>query len=108
MDKLAEKNCSSCQEKVLPLKKEEIDILLNELGNVWQVIDSHHLKKEFKFSDFQSALDFVNKVGEIAEKENHHPDIYLSWGKVEITIWTHTINGLSENDFILAAKISKL
>jgi 4a-hydroxytetrahydrobiopterin dehydratase len=105
---LAQRNCVPCRGEVPPLNTEEITKLLAELGDFWQVVNEHHLKKEFKFADFRTALDFTNKVGEIAEKENHHPDIYLAWGKVEITVWTHTIHGLSESDFILAAKISQI
>ncbi len=71
------------------------------------MIDEHHLRKTFKFADFRIALAFVNRVGELAEEQGHHPDIFLSWGKVEITAWTHKINGLTESDFILAAKIDK-
>jgi 4a-hydroxytetrahydrobiopterin dehydratase len=73
----------------------------------WEVINNHHLRKEFKFKNFQQALDFTNFVGKIAEAEGHHPDIYLSWGKVVLEIWTHKIDGLTESDFILAAKCDK-
>jgi len=68
------------------------------------VVDEHHLEKTFAFEDFRQALNYTNKVGEIAEHEGHHPDIYLGWGKVRLTIWTHKIDGLTESDFILAAK----
>jgi 4a-hydroxytetrahydrobiopterin dehydratase len=68
------------------------------------VVDDHHLEKEFTFEDFKSALEFTNRVGEIAEAEGHHPDIFLTWGQVVLKIWTHSVKGLSENDFILAAK----
>lgn len=81
--------------------------LLQQLNN-WEIIDEHHLFKSYKFEDFASALKWVNEVGELAEKEGHHPDIYLSWGKVDIKIWTHALNGLTENDFVLAAKIDSL
>ena len=74
----------------------------------WSFIEHHHISKTFNFPDFVSALSFVNKVGEIAEAEGHHPDIYLTWGKALIDIWSHIANGLTENDFILAAKIDKL
>ena len=70
----------------------------------WRVANEHHLEKEYTFPDFREALEFTNRVGEMAEKENHHPDIHLAWGKVKLTLWTHNIDGLSENDFILAAK----
>jgi 4a-hydroxytetrahydrobiopterin dehydratase len=71
-------------------------------------VDEHHLHKSFKFKDFREALDFTNSVGELAEAQGHHPDIYLAWGKVEITLWTHKIDGLTESDFVMAAKIQRL
>ena len=74
----------------------------------WVVVEGHHIQKQFKFRNFREALEFTNRVGELAEQQGHHPDIGLSWGKVEITIWTHKINGLTESDFILAAKIDRL
>ncbi|MCK5900077.1 4a-hydroxytetrahydrobiopterin dehydratase, partial [bacterium] len=87
-----------------PLKGEELDALQEKLGNGWQIINEHHLEKEYIFADFRQALDFTVKVGEVAENQDHHPDIYLAWGKVKLTIWTHKIDGLTESDFILAAK----
>jgi 4a-hydroxytetrahydrobiopterin dehydratase len=74
----------------------------------WQVVNGHHLLKSCSFPDFRTALDFVNRVGAVAEQEGHHPDLYLAWGKVEVKIWTHKIDGLTESDFILAAKIDQL
>jgi 4a-hydroxytetrahydrobiopterin dehydratase len=74
----------------------------------WSAVNEHHLFRSCKFPDFKSALDFVNRVGAIAEEQGHHPDILLTWGKVDITIWTHKVDGLTESDFILAAKIDKL
>jgi 4a-hydroxytetrahydrobiopterin dehydratase len=74
----------------------------------WNVIEGHHITKTFTFPNFRGALTFVNRVGELAEEQGHHPDISLAWGKVEITTWTHKINGLTESDFILAAKIDQL
>jgi 4a-hydroxytetrahydrobiopterin dehydratase len=74
----------------------------------WQVVDDHHLSKTYLFSDFRTALDFVNRVGAVAEEQGHHPDLYLAWGKVEVKTWTHKIDGLTESDFILAAKIDLL
>ena len=82
--------------------------LYAELGNEWQIVDSHHLEKVYKFPDFRTALDFTNKVGELAEEIDHHPDIALSWGQVVVIIWTHKINGLNEADFIFAAKADQL
>jgi 4a-hydroxytetrahydrobiopterin dehydratase len=74
----------------------------------WQVVDGHHLIKAYKFPDFRTALDFVNQAGAIAETEGHHPDLFLAWGKVEVKTWTHKIDGLTESDFILAAKIDRI
>ena len=108
MSALASKACVPCQGGVPPLTGGEIRSLQRQLGGAWKVVDDHHLEKEFKFSDFKTALQFTNKIGNLAEAEGHHPDIALSWGKVGITLWTHTINGLCESDFILAAKIDKL
>ena len=79
-----------------------------ELGGGWQVVAEHQLEKEYKFKDFREALAFTNKVGELAEAQQHHPDIYLTWGKVKLTVWTHKIDGLTESDFVLAAKADKL
>jgi 4a-hydroxytetrahydrobiopterin dehydratase len=101
---LADKKCVPCKGGIPPLKGKDIQDLLGKLPNGWTVKEEHHLEKEYKFPDFKTALAFTNQVGEIAEKEGHHPDIYLSWGKVKITLWTHKINGLTESDFILAAK----
>jgi 4a-hydroxytetrahydrobiopterin dehydratase len=74
----------------------------------WQVVDGHHLSTVYQFPDFRTALDFVNRVGGVAEAEGHHPDLCLAWGKVEVRIWTHKIDGLTESDFVLAAKIDQL
>ncbi len=101
---LADKQCVPCRGGVPPLAGAERDRLLAELGGNWQVQDDHHLYKEFRFEDFQTALDFTNRVGAVAEAQGHHPDIFLSWGKVGIKIWTHAIDGLTESDFIFAAK----
>ncbi|MGE3802990.1 MAG: 4a-hydroxytetrahydrobiopterin dehydratase [Candidatus Kapaibacterium sp.] len=108
MDRLAEKHCIPCRGGVPPLKGEEIEQLRDQLGGDWEVVEEHHLQKEFSFDDFVSALEFTNRVGAIAEAEGHHPDIYLAWGKVRITIWTHKIDGLTESDFILAAKVEEI
>jgi len=74
----------------------------------WKVVNEHHVFKSFEFPNFRTALQFVDRVGELAEEQGHHPDIFLAWGKVEITIWTHKIDGLTESDFILAAKIDQI
>ncbi len=74
----------------------------------WKVVDNHHLEKEYLFKNFRDALEFTNRVGEAAEEMGHHPDIYLSWGKVRLLIWTHKVDGLTEKDFTLAAKCDAL
>ena len=104
MSELAQETCNPCRAGVPPLKGEELDALQEKLGNGWQIINEHHLEKEYIFADFRQALDFTVKVGEVAENQCHHPDIYLAWGKVKLTIWTHKIDGLTESDFIFAAK----
>jgi 4a-hydroxytetrahydrobiopterin dehydratase len=102
---LAKQKCVPCAGGVPPLSAAESDKLLARLGpNGWRVVDGHHLEKEYTFRDFASALAFVDRVGATAEREGHHPDLYLAWGKVRITIWTHKIDGLTESDFVLAAK----
>ena len=108
MTELAEKQCIVCRGGVPPLTAEEIEPLQAQLGAQWQVVDSHHLHKEFKFKNFQQALDYVNRIGKMAEEQAHHPDIQLAWGRVQIDIWTHKINGLTESDFIFAAKAQAL
>ena len=90
------------------MTKNEYEPLLAELGEEWEVIDTHHLEKTILLKNFAEALTFTNQVASIAEKEGHHPDIELGWGRVKIIIWTHKIDGLSESDFILAAKISAI
>ena len=102
---LAAKSCVTCRGGVPPLAGAEIERLLAELGpNGWRAVEAHHLDKEYRFPDFVQALAFVNRVGAIAEEQGHHPDIHLTWGKVRIEIWTHKIDGLTESDFVLAAK----
>lgn len=104
---LAQKQCQACQGNVEPLKSNEINHFLQELDS-WRVSDDQKwLVKEYKFSDFSKTLDFVNKVGQIAEQENHHPNLEFTYGYCKISIQTHKINALVENDFILAAKIDK-
>ena len=107
MSELAQKTCLPCQGGVPPIGQEERIKLLAELDN-WEIVDDHHLSKSFDFPNFKTALAFTNAVGEIAEEENHHPDIHLAWGKVRVDIWTHKIDNLVEADFILAAKIDKI
>lgn len=107
MSDLASKTCVPCRGGVPPLKGKELQELAKQVPG-WTVVNEHHIKKAFTFPDFRQALAFVNRVGELAEEQGHHPDILLTWGKAEITTWTHKIDGLTESDFILAAKIDKL
>jgi 4a-hydroxytetrahydrobiopterin dehydratase len=103
---LAEKQCVPCRGGTPPLRGAELESLRSQV-TAWQVVNEHHLTKTFAFPDFQKALDFVNRVGAIAEREGHHPDLHLAWGKVGVEIWTHKIDGLTESDFVLAAKIDR-
>lgn len=107
MNELSKKHCVPCQGGVAPLKGDPLKKLKEKLVG-WTVIDEHHLEKEYVFKNFKEALAFTNKIGAIAEEEGHHPDIFLSYGKVKVEIWTHKINGLTESDFILAAKCDAL
>ena len=107
MSELSSRQCVPCRGGVPPLQGQEIELLLTQL-NGWEVVMGHHLKKSYRFENFRQALSFVNRVGELAEEQGHHPDICFGWGTAEITIYTHKIDGLTESDFILAAKIDKL
>ncbi|HEX4278672.1 MAG TPA: 4a-hydroxytetrahydrobiopterin dehydratase [Bryobacteraceae bacterium] len=104
---LAEKTCVPCRGGVPALKGDDLNALKSQLPG-WEVVNEHHLHKRFPYPDFQQALDFVNRAGAIAEEQAHHPDILLAWGKAEVTIYTHKIDGLTESDFVLAAKIDKV
>jgi 4a-hydroxytetrahydrobiopterin dehydratase len=107
MASLAEKNCVPCRGGMPALKGKDLENLHSEVPE-WRVLNEHHLARSFQFPDFKTALSFVNQVGEIAEQQGHHPDIVLGWGKAEITTWTHAVDGLTESDFILAAKVDRL
>ncbi|MBI3872901.1 MAG: 4a-hydroxytetrahydrobiopterin dehydratase [candidate division Zixibacteria bacterium] len=107
MTELSQKTCIPCRGGVPPLKGAELRALAVQIAG-WTVVDEHHLRKEFTFSNFATALAFTNRVGTLAEEQGHHPDIYLAWGKVEVKLWTHKIDGLTESDFIMAAKIDRL
>jgi 4a-hydroxytetrahydrobiopterin dehydratase len=107
MSELSSKQCVPCRGGVPPLQGDEINRLLAQL-NGWEVVNEHHLKKNYGFTNFRETQQFVNRVGDLAEEQGHHPDICFGWGKAEITIWTHKIDGLTESDFILAAKIDEL
>ena len=108
MSDLASKQCVPCRGGVPPLAAAEREALLEQLGHGWRVVDGHHLEKEWTFADFAGALAFTNRVGALAEQEGHHPDIHLAWGKVRLTVWTHKIDGLTESDFVFAAKVETL
>jgi 4a-hydroxytetrahydrobiopterin dehydratase len=107
MTELAEKRCIPCSGGTPALTQDQIAGFAPQVPE-WKVIDNHHLQRAYRFKDFKEALDFVNRAGEIAEEQGHHPDICFGWGHAEVTIWTHAINGLTESDFILAAKIDRL
>ena len=105
---LANRDCVPCKGGVPPLKGEELSKLQAQLGGGWSVVDEHHLEKEYQFKNFAQALAFTNRVGALAESVGHHPDIFLAWGKVRLTLFTHKIGGLSEADFVFAAKADRL
>ena len=105
---LLNKKCVPCEGGTKPLEQDKINTYLPVLKDKWVVIDDKKIKHEFKFKDFKQAITFINKVAEVAESEGHHPDIYVFYNKVVIELWTHAIGGLSENDFIVAAKIEPL
>jgi 4a-hydroxytetrahydrobiopterin dehydratase len=107
MSSLAAKTCVPCRGGVPPLKGQDLAALHKQVPQ-WQVVDDHHISRQFKFPDFKQAIAFVNRVGELAEEQGHHPDILLAWGKAEITLWTHKIDGLTESDFIMAAKVDQV
>ena len=108
MTNLINKKCVPCEGGVPTLTPDEIQKFMKELKEGWKVLDNLKIEKLFKFKDFVEAIKFVNKVAELAEQEGHHPDIAINYNKVKMTIWTHAIGGLSENDFILGAKIDIL
>lgn len=107
-EQLTDKRCVPCEDGTPPLKGDEIQKNKNQLKNDWKVIDDTKIRHEFKFKDFKTAMTFVNKMAEVAEEEGHHPDIHIHYNRVVVELWTHSIGGLSENDFIMAAKIERL
>lgn len=106
-DLLAAKHCVPCKGGVPPLRGDDLTLNLERLGHDWQLVGEHHLEKLYKFPDFKTALNFTNAVGAIAEDQQHHPDLYLTWGKLKVEIYTHKIDGLTESDFVFAAKVEK-
>lgn len=108
MENLTNKKCIPCETTVDPLKGDEIASYLKQVDSNWKVVDEQRIERKFKFNDFKENMVFVNKVAEVAEADEHHPDFYISYAKLTITLFTHNIGGLSENDFIVAAKIDQL
>jgi 4a-hydroxytetrahydrobiopterin dehydratase len=107
MSDLASKTCVPCRGGTPPLKGEELDDLRRQVPE-WEVVEEHHLRRRFQFKNFREALGFVNRVGELAEEQGHHPNVTFGWGYAEVTVFTHKIDGLTASDFILAAKINEL
>ena len=105
---LASKECVPCKGGEPPLKGDDLKQMRQRLGADWDVVDEHHLSKTFTFDDFAAALAFVNRVGEIAEEQGHHPNICFTYGKATVEIFTHKVDGLTESDFVLAAKIERI
>lgn len=108
MGDLEKKKCTPCTAGTVPIKGKALLELKKQLKEGWNIVDEHHLEKEYKLKNFKEALALTCEIGRIAEEEGHHPVITLTWGKVIVKIWTHKIDGLSENDFILAAKCDRL
>lgn len=105
---LTKKKCIPCEGGVAPLDQKEISELKKHISSEWKVTDHKKISREFAFVNYLHTIDFVNKVASLAEQEGHHPVMHVFYGRVEIELWTHVINGLSENDFIMAAKIDQL
>lgn len=109
MSELAKKRCVPCEGGVSPYTQKEAGEMMKELHDGWMLVDEAHLLvREFRFKDFAQAMAFADKIAAVAEAEGHHPDLAISWGSVSVELSTHAIGGLSENDFILAAKIDEL
>jgi len=107
-DKLSEKHCVPCEGGMPAFGKKQITKYKSQLKSNWEVLNDKKLRKEFIFKNFVQVMGFVNQVALIAQAEDHHPDMQVSYKKVVVELWTHAVNGLSENDFILAAKIDRL
>lgn len=105
---LSKKKCIPCEGGIPALTEKEIEAYIKDISADWKVTDNNRISKEFFFVSYRHTIDFVNKVADIAESEGHHPVLHIYFGRALVELWTHSINGLSENDFILAAKIDKL
>jgi len=105
---LTKKKCLPCEGGMPSLNPKEVAELKNNINTAWQLAQNNKLSREFMFVNFRHTMDFVNKVADLAEMEGHHPVMHVQYGMVVIELWTHAINGLSENDFIMAAKIDRL
>jgi 4a-hydroxytetrahydrobiopterin dehydratase len=105
---LSEKKCKPCEGGIAPLNKNEVAEYKKHIQDDWKFTENNKISKEYSFVNYKHTMEFVNKVANLAEEEGHHPVIHVYYGKVMIELWTFTINGLSENDFILASKIDKL
>jgi 4a-hydroxytetrahydrobiopterin dehydratase len=104
---LAARRCVPCRGGTEPLRGATLAALLTQLGGGWRAVDEHHLEKQFRFRDFAGALAFANAIGALADEQNHHPDLHVAWGRLGVTIWTHKIDGLTESDFVFAAKVDR-
>jgi 4a-hydroxytetrahydrobiopterin dehydratase len=107
-DRLADRSCVPCRGGVPPVTGAELESLRGQVSPAWTVVNGHHLVREFKVSNFRKALDLASRIGEIAEQQRHHPDLLVAWGRLTVTLYTHAIDGLHENDFILAARIDEM
>jgi 4a-hydroxytetrahydrobiopterin dehydratase len=108
MTALIDQHCAPLPPATPCLTPAQWQALLGQIDPAWSVIDGHHLERRYRLPDFASGLALVNRIGALAEAQDHHPDLLLGWGRVEITLWTHSVGGLSHNDFILAAHIDRL
>jgi 4a-hydroxytetrahydrobiopterin dehydratase len=108
MTDFASKNCAPCEGGTPPLSEAERTELISHIHSGWSVVNGHHLEREWPFPDFVSALAFTNAAGTICEEQGHHADFELGWGRVKAKIWTHKIDGLTESDFVLAAKFDRV
>lgn len=107
MSELASRTCEACRADTPPMQSGEIQEFAPQVPD-WEVVEDHHLRRAFRFKNFREALDFVNNVGELAEEQGHHPELHFGWGHVELEVWTHKIDGLTQSDFVFAAKVNRL